>query len=357
MKRNPNGYGMVSKLSGERARPYAVYSNSYKLNGKRHHDVIGYYATEIEARNALAEWNRNRSTKTSYLLIDLYNEWSKIHFESVSSSAVYVYSAAWKKLVSLYNTPVRDIKTGHFQQIVDAMVRDGYSYQSISNVKTLAGLLEKYAMQNDIIQKNYAEFIVLKRQKSAEKEPFTESQIYLISEAAKQGIGVSREILCLIFSGFRIREFLSLTKSSCNYDFLVGGMKTENSINRTVPVHPAVADYINEMMNHDNYLVEIDGKHPSYSCFKKNFDETLEYLGIRNQSGCRFTPHSTRHTFATLCYRYGVDSLATKKMLGHSPNGGVTETVYIHIDNEILKSEINKIPSTICQQLKPNQSR
>lgn len=68
MKRNPNGYGCVTKLTGERAKPYAVYSNSYKLNGKRHHDVIGYFKTEAEARNALAEWNKSRSTKNNYLL-------------------------------------------------------------------------------------------------------------------------------------------------------------------------------------------------------------------------------------------------------------------------------------------------
>lgn len=344
MKRNPNGYGCVTKLTGERAKPYAVYSNSYKLNGKRHHDVIGYFKTEAEARNALAEWNKSRSTKNNYKLNELYQEWSAEHFDRVSYAAVRLYSAAWNKLQSLYNMYVRDIKTGHFQQIINAMDKQGYSAQSMRSVKTLAGLLEKYAMQYDIITKNYAEFINIPAREKIEKQPFTETEINAVIEAAKANIGVSRAILILIYSGWRVQEFLHLEKKNCSADFLSGGMKTENGKNRTVPVHPAIKEYVAELLKKQgSYLYSNHGKAISYHCFFVAYKKTLSDLGIS-----ALTPHATRHTFATLCYRYGVESLATKKMLGHSVGGGITEQVYIHIDNDILEREIAKIPSAFC---------
>lgn len=42
--KNPNGYGSVKKLSGNRRRPYIFVVSEA---GKRH--VIGYYATQVEA--------------------------------------------------------------------------------------------------------------------------------------------------------------------------------------------------------------------------------------------------------------------------------------------------------------------
>ena len=61
----PNGYGSVTKLSGNRRKPYVARISSDpvyddKIKGyKPKRTVLGYYPSKKEALNALAEYNMN----------------------------------------------------------------------------------------------------------------------------------------------------------------------------------------------------------------------------------------------------------------------------------------------------------
>ena len=58
--KNPNGYGTVVRLSGNRRRPFAVRKTK-GWNDKGHpiYLTIGYYATRTEGMIALAEYNKS----------------------------------------------------------------------------------------------------------------------------------------------------------------------------------------------------------------------------------------------------------------------------------------------------------
>ena len=69
-----------------------------------------------------------------------------------------VYGLAWKHLSALRKYKIENIRTGQLQRIIDtARKKDGspYSAGSLRVVKTLAVMLWDYAMQNDIVEKNY----------------------------------------------------------------------------------------------------------------------------------------------------------------------------------------------------------
>ena len=57
--KNPNGYGTIRKLSGNRRKPWAVLapqsSSEYSLEKQR--KLIGCYATRAEAMTALGAWH------------------------------------------------------------------------------------------------------------------------------------------------------------------------------------------------------------------------------------------------------------------------------------------------------------
>ena len=58
--RNPNGYGTVVKLSGNRRRPYAVRKTAgFNEKGYPVYKNIGYAETKAEGLMILAEYNRN----------------------------------------------------------------------------------------------------------------------------------------------------------------------------------------------------------------------------------------------------------------------------------------------------------
>lgn len=76
--RNPNGYGCIKKLSGNRRRPYIFVVSE---TGRRR--VIGYYSTQVEALIAQTDYNihhnhpRLRDNKMTFS--ELYHRWLPDH--------------------------------------------------------------------------------------------------------------------------------------------------------------------------------------------------------------------------------------------------------------------------------------
>ena len=54
------------------------------------------------------------------------------------------------------------------------------------------------------------------------------------------------------------------------------------------------------------------------------------------------TPHSTRHTFASLSVAAGVQPERLQRIIGHS-SFRTTAEIYVHVDNEALISEMDKL--------------
>lgn len=359
MKRKPNNYGMIRHLTGSRSRPFAVYTPAFTVGGRQRRETIGFFATYEEADQALAAWNRTRGINMNFSLQDLYDDWSRHAFADLSKSTASSYKAAWNKMAGIAKMKVRDIRTAHFQRVVDAYRREGKSYSSLHDIKVLAGLLEKQAMEYDIIDKNYAEYITLPKNDVKEKEAFTDLQVDQLRQAAQADFMAARLVVILIYTGWRIGELLALTPG--DYDpaahTFTGGSKTDSGKNRIVPVGPEIQPYVDELLARGGCRlvcreqphgrgkgrwIELVPMTPAY--FRENlFKPTLDALGIKQKDGSDFTPHATRHTFATLARKSGVDPLVTKKIMGHSPKNSVTETTYTHIDVDMLNAAISTI--------------
>lgn len=368
MKRFPNGYGSIREYKdGNRQKPFVAFTPLKRCaDGKRRREIIGAAATEDEALQILADYNKFKGSKLNFTFEDLYSEWSKKAYTTISKSTADCYRAAWKQMEELHRKKIKDVRSGHFQDIVDRMEEEGKSLSSMRNVKLLAGMLEKHAMKYDIIEKNYAEYIELPAEVRQEKEIFTAEQLERIEIAAENGDSFARLIVILCYTGWRISEFLALT--AADYDSktksFTGGLKTENGKNRTVPVPPHIQPYVDELLQRNGpHLVcreEVRGKGAKQhielvpvtaNYFRKfMFAPCLDALGIRQTTSERFTPHVTRHTFATICRKQGVDPLVTKKLLGHAPTADVTEKTYTHIDFEMLYSAMQKVKNAKAEQ-------
>ena len=58
-KRNPNGYGCVTYLKGNRSKPWVVKVTIYDEDGKGRQVPIGYEESEEKANILLAQYNNN----------------------------------------------------------------------------------------------------------------------------------------------------------------------------------------------------------------------------------------------------------------------------------------------------------
>lgn len=136
----------------------------------------------------------------------------------------------------------------------------------------------------------------------------------------------------MIYTGMRPSELLKLKKEDIHLEerYIVGGIKTKNGINRIIPIHGCISKYVKNLSD-SNILGS------TYQNYLYHFNKCKDALKFE----C--TPHSGRHTFATLANEFELNEFLVKKIMGHSAKD-LTKDVYTHVDTKRLIDEINKLP-------------
>lgn len=143
------------KLSGHRSRPWCAVSGDGVL--------LGTFEDSGAAVNALDAYNASRvpADRRAYTLADIYAMWSPNHYRTISASGRASYELAYTKAEPLHRRRIMELKTADYQTIIDALVQQGKSRSLCEKQRQLFSQLCQYAMQQDIIDKNYAAFLVL----------------------------------------------------------------------------------------------------------------------------------------------------------------------------------------------------
>lgn len=342
--KKPNGYGSVINLGSRRSRPWAVRVTDAIIDGKQIYRYISYHATKKEALEALArEQICPTSPKAKMTLQEIYEEWKQTKsFKNLSVSTQDNYTAAFLHLSPLQNSIFTELRTSHFEKIINDLSKNNkpLSHSSKSKVKILCGLLYKYALQNDICSKNYAQFIKLDKEERKEKGVYTDTEIKKLFD--NDCIENVDTILILLYTGMRINEMLDLTKFNIDFEknIIIGGLKTDAGRDRTIPIHPKIKKYLKQRYDSSTDKLFFKGENQPLT---DNYYRTYIYYPILEKLGIERKPiHSTRHTTATLLAESGADINAIKQILGHS-NYAFTADTYTHVDVDFLQEAINRI--------------
>lgn len=335
--RNPNGFGGIVKLSGNRRRPFwCRITTGWEVNevtgkAKQIYQTLGYYATRKEAMLALAEYHKNPMdlSKQNVTFSEVWDLWTPSYFKRTPSSENGL-RAAYKRCTPLHNMSMKDIKKSHLQAIVDGM--EGMSEQSQKKVKTVFKMTFKYCLENDIVNKDYSQFVTITTAKpsSVENKFFTSEEIgKLISEG-------ENTTLLLLYTGMRIGELLNVKCEDVKDGLIhVRGTKTENA-DRIVPIHKDIQPVIENMLGGEFLIQNEKGKAYTYNAYtRKIFNPLMTKLGIDH------TPHALRHTFISLMDSAGVNKVALKRIVGHS-NTDMTSH-YTHKQTDELIEAINQL--------------
>lgn len=305
----------------------------------RNRIYVGAYLTRKEAQAALEKFvQKERPELYNATLEKIYELWSDIHYKRVSESAISLYSAMWKRFEPIQGMKVREIKTAHLQKIINT----GTSKSACDTLKAISVMLCRYAMENDIVDKNYAEFIKIPKFEKKEKRIFTPEEIQILWKHTDDYI--VQIILFMIYTGLRIGEMTSLKVSDIYMDegYIVGGEKTEAGKNRVVPIPseiPELRVFISQWLTHADTDKVLNMTPQS---FRKQFYATLIKYEIQAEGTRDLTPHSTRHTFASISSQAGIKPENLQKIIGHS-NFQTTANTYIHQNLEELQKEMSKI--------------
>ena len=350
--RLPNGLGSVHLIGDAKSRrkPWRARVPSHveldEVNGtaKQKYITIGYFENEADAIEALLHFRKNPYTleAATCTFEDVFEMWKAKRFPDLSKASVTSYTAAFKQSESLHKMKMRDIRSNHLEQIMQT-TSSGFKMQAL--IKTFWGQIFKYAIEHDIIQKNYAEFVKTRdKDEGTKRSALPPEDIAKIWQAIDEGDETAEIAMIYIYTGFRLTELLEIPKENVNLDtrIMIGGKKTAAGKDRHVPIHNCILPFIEKRMQTDGeWLFSGKGKKENKNLkgpvFSKAFDSLMQRLGLN-----AYTPHYMRHTFATITRQANIDEDIRKLILGHSSQN-ITD-LYTHITDEMLVEAIDKLP-------------
>ena len=341
MKKNkrmrlPNGFGQISKLSGRLRKPYrAMVTVGFTNEGKPICKIlkpVGYFATYNEAYTALLENAKSPYEKCrEYTLSEVYEKWSESRYQDLNPDTVKTYERYWKHLEQYGSKRFAELKVADLENIIQ---NSGFSPSGMHMLKNLFGGMYNYALRNEIVKTNYATMIQLSKKNTYKlikgHKAFSEDELNILWQHTDDE--TVRCILIQTYTGMRPTELVLLDPNKINIKekFMIGGIKTENGIDRTIPIHSVILNLVEDFKNSTT-------KPKSYKTYERRFRETLEMVNISDH-----TPHDCRKTFVTLAKKYQVNEYAIKRIIGHSIKD-LTENTYTERSTEWLVSEVNKI--------------
>lgn len=350
VKKLPNGFGQISKLKGRNLRkPYrALITVGKDEKGKpiiQSLKPVSYFATYNEAYEALLNNARNPYNALKELTFyELYEKWFQEKKETIAHSRQVTYSVTIKHLDLISQMKVTDIKPLNIKEALNTIE----STATKKNAKILLNQVFDYAVENEIVDKNYARITKIYADLNKVNHPHRsltgeELNIFINNKDNK----LAQIILIQCYTGMRPSELLDIKLSNVNLNehYIIGGKKTKAGINRVIPIH----DFIYELIKtHYQYAKDNDieylilNAHDQHMTYRNYLILFKQFCELHNIIDLR--PHDCRKYFVTQAKKYNLDEYAIKRIVGHQIRD-ITESVYTERSILWLQEEMNKIPS------------
>lgn len=337
-KQRGNGQGYVYNRNG---KWIAQVTMGYGTDGKRktHSKTFEKKSDAIRALPTL-KYDKIAAVDATATLNECFVRMMDKHSKRISQSAIDGYGYAFRHFQDIAHIPVAQLKTAQLQACVD---RCTAGKRTKENMKAVASLIFKYALQNDIVPQNYAQFIEIPKEKPNEREPFTPEEVRKIFASAN-AVPYADYIAVLICTGMRPNEMFMLTKEDYFGTYFIGGSKTTAGKNRIIPlpgsIQPIVKDIVKRSCGEYIFCAPT-GKKMDLSHFRKRcYYPALKKIGVRP-----LPPYSCRHTFATLLKNINVPITDKQRLMGHSSFSMTAH--YTHTDIESLSRAVNLLETEL----------
>lgn len=281
-----------------------------KMGFKTKREALEYLPT-------LAKAPAKRHPRTFQQVYDL---WQPTH--QASASTLGCYQAAMAYFRPVWGQPLADITVDDLQECMDDCPKGKRTRQ---NMKALAGLLYKYAIPRQLASLNMGQYLKVNAEDTAAREGLPLDVLAAI-EAHVGDVEGADYVLCQCYLGFRPSEFLALDAALYNRTerAFVGGAKTDAGRDRVVTVSPKIQPIVDRLTADKiggPVFCDPDGGPMTIKAYRAMFYSVLERSGVDNptEGGRRkYTPHSCRHTFATLMKRAPGADKDKLALIGHT---------------------------------------
>lgn len=370
----PNGYGSIKYLGNGRRNAYAVHPpvEEFALNGSpitpkaicyvdswiKGFTVLtsykagtyypGYEKTlelinnedtasvETLAQRILADYSRIKGVEVDEkgkTFAEVYEDFYKWKFETdksknYSQSTKNNTRAAYKNCAALHDKEFRSLRHDDLQKVIDDCK---LKHASLELIVSLMHQMYSYAEIYELCDKDYSAHVKINIEDDDEHGvPFSDDELKVLWN--NKSDPVVEMILIMCYSGYRIAAYKTMEVNLTD-GYFQGGVKTQTSKNRFVPIHSAIFPLVK------NRIADFGSILPTtVQQFRRQMYGVLPTLKLSNH-----TPHDCRHTFSRLCEQYGVNENDRKRLLGHSFGADITNGIYGHRTVDELRKEIERI--------------
>lgn len=330
-RKRANGSGTIYKMAGNRAKPWAA---------KRNNIFLGCFKTYTEAQKVLERTtDADITDKYNLTFAQIYELWKPVHAREVTASQMGNYASAYKHCTELHDIKFRSLRKSDFQSVILKLEAAGKSKSSCEKVLQLFGQLSKWAVDECIINQNYAQNVRTTAQQKSTRQPFTNADIKAMQQSSNPAADIA---LILIATGARPNELFSVPLMNCYEEYFIGGSKTEAGRNRVIPVSPVGITAYQKLRqkaidNRCQYLIDAySGNRTTSNYTKRDFKSLMTEIGRQGM-----TTYNCRHTFVTLAVTAGIPQAQLMQIVGHVDAS--TTDRYTHMDAQSLVAAVSKV--------------
>ena len=262
----------------------------------------------------------------------------------------------------LLDKELEDIKPMHLQEFVNKFSSvASKSYKDKMRVM-LHGIFAT-ALENELITRDPSKKLSFPQVIEKPRESFSEAEMRKIFSYAWDYSypRIAIAVMVLLFTGLRRGELLGLKWNDVTDDTLTVRRsvyqekgkpmvedykaKTASSL-RTVPLLPELSHLIRTLPRKGEYIFGTRSGtlwHPRN--FSRDYNSFFKALRTEFPEIRSLSPHSCRHTFATLTLSSGTDVRTVQQLLGHSD---ITTTArYTHPDMQIMQKAVSNMRDSL----------
>lgn len=329
----PNNYGSITKLKGNRNRPYMVREGK---SGKQR--ILTYTATYEEGLAILAQFNNDpwSVVQPDMTFQEVFELMLEKRVDKFGKATLHSLKSVVKYCDSLKDKSYREIKAYLMQDCIDQCGR-GYATQNA--IKNLFYHTDRFAIELDISSKNFSSILTTETVPESKKTVFSQQERDILWKNKK--IPWVDSILIFLFTGLRISELLELKKEQVDLveGTITGGKKTKAGKNRIIPIHSKILPLIkNRMVEEGDFLFSYRGNKVTESTYRKIWSKLMGQFCMKH------CPHECRHTFRSLLDSVGANKVCIDRMMGHK-SVGTGERTYTHKGVEELRKNLELVTS------------
>ncbi|VWL84944.1 tyrosine-type recombinase/integrase [Oceanivirga miroungae] len=374
--RNPNGYGTITKLSGNRRNPYAARTEKILVNNTFYSFYIDYFSTKSEAKTCLEKYNTDINYRNSIIqknldklkthkteltqvkklnkelkfdisstVEEVFENYKKYKFSTLAEKTQKSYLSSYNAIISMKDMIFSELSVN---DIITEFKKQKLTYSVSLKCRALLKQMYDLCILEGLLKVNYAELISFDKNKFEDTRRkiklFTKSEIDLIW-SKKDSIPFLKVILIMLYTGIRTTELLNLKNHHIdleNRTMRIEVSKTESGENRLVPISKKILPLVKDIMNENEYFISNNRnkKMKNDNFVRDHFKKSLFFIGLEHN------PHETRHTFISMINRLDINDALLSKIVGHK-SSLITINTYTHKEISDLISAIDKLDGEI----------